>query len=325
MTDSPDKRGEGSFLYDQVIFFLVFLGKERGYSEKTTSSYEVDLRQLESYLLDRFPLSCEKIDLIDNVVLEGFTAHLRIAGYKTSSLQRKIVATRSFFKYLYQKGIVKENPARFIRLPKKDRKIPSFLHKGELMSVLDEPLDDGDPVTIRNRAILELFYATGMRRAELISLNETTVNLRSLSVKVFGKGAKERVVFFGEKAKESVKRWLAVRNKLANENETALFTGINGKRISPKVVYSVVLRDAGKKTNTHSTPHSLRHSFATHLLEEGADIMSVKDLLGHESLTTTQIYTHTTIEHLKKAYDGAHPRSSKDKTTKSSEGKSDEK
>jgi integrase/recombinase XerC len=309
------KEDSFSVIEEGIASFLLFLEKERNYSKHTIISYENDLKQFIDYLRERFPAALTDVNAIDGVVLQGFISGFRRGGYKLSSIERKIVAVRSFFKYLYRNRIVEKNIARFIRLPRKDKHIPNFLHRKEILTALDN-FDAESPIDLRNRAIIELFYSTGIRRFELISIDISDVHFATFSIKVLGKGNKERIVYFGDTARDAIQNYLAIRPKIAvnadgsgkSLDPKALFIGKNGKRISESVVYSLVKRELGARTGAKLSPHSLRHSFATHLLEAGCDLLSIKELLGHSNLSTTQIYTHTSIEHLKAVYDKAHPK-----------------
>ena len=296
-------------LDDHISEFLSYLRRERGCSTNTIEAYERDIAQFAAFLREQFPDGISDPRTIDILVFRAFAAYLRLERkYTNSSIERKLVAVRSLFKYLLSIGAIDVNFTRYIKTPRKERYIPSFLQLSQVAGVL-EPLDTDTPRGKRDIAIMELFYATGIRRSELISLDIGQIDLRSGEIKIIGKGNKKRTVFFGEPARRALVDWLKVRKSVAKPNEKALFVGTrSGKRIIPKQVYNIVKHYLALGAGVKGSPHTLRHSFATHLLEQGADLITIKELLGHKSLATTQIYTHTSIERLKKIYREAHPK-----------------
>ncbi len=305
---------QGNVTGDLVGEFLVYMAKNRNASSHTVKSYETDLAQFIAFLERDFPEGLEEPGRIDIYVFRAFFGELGGKGLSKSSIERKIVCLRSFFKYLKQMDIIEQNIVRYISLPKKEQHIPSFLQLARTKGIF-EGIESETPKEKRNLAMIELLYATGMRRSELISLNLSNIDLAKGRIKIMGKGQKERYVYFGDAARQALGEYIAIRQSLPGRGHVldteALFLGLNGKRITPKAVYNVILSILGPRSGSHITPHSLRHSFATHLLEKGADLLSIKELLGHEDLGTTQIYTHTSIEHLKDVYKKAHPRSGK--------------
>ncbi|MCD6417426.1 tyrosine recombinase XerC [bacterium] len=290
--------------------FLLHLGKERNYSERTVEGYELSLRQFIEFLRTEFPEGISDPKNIDIIVLQAFIAGLMSGGYSVHSVHTKVSALRSFFKFLFSRGAVDVNPARLLRLPRLPKKLPSFLDFAQINGALELP-DTSKPAGMRDRAIMELLYATGMRRNELVNLNLEDIDLKNGQVKVFGKGSKERIVPFGSAARAALEEYLSVaRPKMVkSSDERALFVSKYGKRLSPLSVNNIVRKYLSQVTDGKRSPHTLRHTFATHLLEMGADISSVKELLGHSSIGTTQIYTHTTIEFLRDVYRRAHPKS----------------
>ncbi|MFP4458319.1 MAG: tyrosine-type recombinase/integrase [Candidatus Zixiibacteriota bacterium] len=295
---------------DLIAEYLLFIDKEQNYSHYTVENYENDLTQFAEYLQEKFSSGYDNPCEIDLIVLQGFVMGLREAGYKPASIERKIVAIRSLYKFMYKEEAVQADIAKYLNLPRKDTVIPNFLQMAKLEDALDSFKAETDE-DIRDIAIMELFYATGIRRGELLNMDKNDIDFKKKKIKVFGKGKKERIVYYNNHAENALMKYLHIRDNFKSERypgETALFLHRRGRRLLPKEVYNIVTLWLGPATGIHVTPHTLRHSFATHLLEKGADLMSIKELLGHKSLSTTQIYTHTTIEHLKKVYNKAHPR-----------------
>jgi integrase/recombinase XerC len=289
--------------------FLRFLAAERGASPFTLKSYREDLRQLEEFLRSA---GCRTPADASSVVLRRFASGLHAAGYAPTSVARKLASTRSFYAFGQREGWVTANPAKPLRSPKRSRKLPRFLTAEEIGRLLAAP-QPGTAGGIRDRAILELMYSAGVRVRELVSLNDGDLDLRAGTVRVRGKGRRERLGIVGSHAREAIRSWLAARPRPAAASTRAagqpLFVNRFGGRLS--------VRGIGRLLEKHlavaglagrATPHTLRHSFATHLLDAGADIRSVQELLGHRSLVTTQIYTHVTTSRLLDAFDKAHPR-----------------
>ncbi len=295
--------------------FLLHIGKERKYSDGTVEYYEIDLKQFVDFLKTEFPNGVENPKEIDIIVLRGYIASLTRAGYKTSTIHRKVSVLRSFFKFLYSRNAIDVNYTKHIRLPRMPNKFPSFLDFAQANRAMELP-DTSTKLGVRDKAIMELLYATGIRRSELVNLDIYDVNFAKMQIKVFGKGKKERIVPFNQSAKCALEEYIStVRESLIkNKDEKALFISSHGKRISPQEVYLIVKKYLTRVTDGKRSPHILRHTFATHLLEMGAELMAIKELLGHQSIATTQVYTHTTIEHLRKIYQKAHPKSDKGDT-----------
>jgi len=226
-----------------------------------------------------------------------------------SSLRLKIAAIKSFFKFAFKKDLIEKNPAAFIKSPKKEKKLPSYLTENEVNSLI-ESIIDKDPINLRNKALIELIYSSGLRISEALNLNVTSIDFSNKSVKVLGKGNKERIVPIGEKALLALSNYLVSRSQLKQDNlEKALFLSKKGKRMNAVEAYRVI--NSLMKLHTEAkqkSPHILRHTFATHLLDNGADIKAVSEMLGHSSLSSTQVYTHLSIERLKNAYKKAHPK-----------------
>jgi integrase/recombinase XerC len=287
--------------------FIDHLAHERQASPNTVRGYSRDLNDLAEYLgmVERF--DCARIGPLE---LRGFLARLAETGASRATVARKLAATRSFFKFLVQQGVIESSPARSVRTPKQERRLPAFLEEEEVSKLLDEP-GPGDAFPDRDRALLETLYSTGVRVSELIGLDLDDLDMVAGLVRTRGKGRKERLVPVGSVAIGAIRAYLSgERRALASGREPeALFLNRDGQRLSARSVRRVVQRyilRAGLPTRT--SPHTLRHTFATHLLDRGADLRAVQELLGHESLSTTQVYTHVTTERLRDTYMHAHPR-----------------
>jgi integrase/recombinase XerC len=243
--------------------------------------------------------------------LRGYVAALHEAGYAKTSIARRLASLRSFFRFAQREGLADSNPAKPLRNPRPDRKLPHFLSTEEIGRLLDAPPED-KPSGLRDRAILETMYSAGLRVSELVGSNDSDLDLDDGLVRIRGKGRRERLAPLGSFAVRAIRRWQAVRRlsaKTAKESETPLFVNRLGTRITTRSIGRMLekyLKVTGLDLRT--TPHTLRHSFATHLLDRGADIRSVQELLGHKSLVTTQIYTHVSTAGLREAYEKAHPR-----------------
>lgn len=288
-----------------LFSFLEELKSGKNFSLNTIFSYKRDIQQFLSYLAEK------NINLKDISVkeLRNYLSYLREINSR-SSIARKISSLRSFFKFLVKKQIISSNPAKIVFMPKLEKKLPVFLDKIEITELIEAP-DINTPLGKRDRAILEVFYATGMRISEIVSLNIWDIDLTSEEIKVLGKGGRERIVILGKKAQEALREYITTARKelLKDKEEEALFLNKSGTRLTVRSIQRMVnkyIKILGIRKKV--TPHSLRHTFATHLLEGGADLRSVQELLGHSSLSTTQIYTHLTGERLKKIYEKAHPR-----------------
>ena len=297
-----------------LALFLEYVERERNYSFHTKISYSNDLHQFESFLEKKYPELTEHPEWIDQEIVRAFLALLLDSGMAKKSVARKISALRSFFKFAVRKKILSSNPMGAIVSPTIGKKLPQFLDEHAVEELLTLP-DTSEPEGARDAAILELLYSTGMRRGELIGLREHDFDFPENTVKVLGKGNKERILPFGRKANHALQVYLSVRSEMMKKREgeatDALFVTVKGKPLYPGAVNLIVKKYLSEVCELRQqSPHVLRHSFATHMLDRGADIFAVKELLGHESLSTTQIYTHVTSERLKKVYQLAHPKAS---------------
>lgn len=287
--------------------YLSFLKVSLNYSPHTITSYENDLKQFENFLTLTFGKDDFDLNDLELTILKSFVAGLFDEDYSNRSISRKISLLKSFFKYLAKKKYIKKNVAATLIFPKLDKKLPSYLTESEAEKLFEaEQTDKRKPL---DAAILELFYSTGIRLSELINLKISNINFSIKTIKVFGKGSKERIVPFGKNAELSINEYLKVRPIPAEGNSDILFLSSNGNKLYPMQVNRITKKSLEEVTELKKkSPHILRHTFASHLLDKGADIRAVKDLLGHESLSTTQVYTHISPEKLKKVYKQSHPR-----------------
>lgn len=290
--------------------FLQHLGLEKNASDKTVKSYREDLSQALEFA--RLRLKKKHVDPADWTVrlLRAFVAWLHEQQYAKTTIARRLAAVRSFGKYLCREGVLEQNPALGLRAPRQEKKLPHFLTLADIHKLLAAP-PNTDWAGRRDRAILETLYSSGIRVSELVGLDLNAVDLNDGVITVRGKGKKERLALLVPDAITAVRRWLDDRAPLLQGTDTnAVFLNNKGGRLTTRSVGRLLakhLRSAGLDPRT--SPHTLRHSFATHMLDAGADIRGVQELLGHKSLATTQIYTHVTTQRLQKSYQKAHPRS----------------
>lgn len=287
--------------------FLDHLRYERNYSERTITSYRIDLLQFGEYLKKKEEKN--EFTTADADLVRGWVVSLMDEKCKPASVNRKLSSLRSFYRFLIREGKMAVNPMAKVVGPKKKKPLPVFLREDEMNRLLDEVSFEEGFEGCRNRMILEMFYATGMRLSELIGLNDADVDFSSKLIKVTGKRNKQRLIPFGKELEEDLLIYIKVRNEALPEREKSLFVRKNGMRMYPVQVYRLVRRSLSKVvTLKKRSPHVLRHTFATAMLNDNAQLGAVKELLGHESLATTEVYTHTTFEELKKVYEQAHPR-----------------
>ncbi|MDF3021912.1 MAG: tyrosine recombinase XerC [Steroidobacteraceae bacterium] len=284
--------------------YLAHLSKERRLSPHTASNYARDLRALAEFA-ERGSLTSWKT--LDSQHVRVFAAKSHAGGLNPRSVQRRLSAVRGFFNYLLRERVVTSNPAVDVRAPKAAKRLPGTLDADQINQLLDIPPENA--LAVRDRAIMELFYSSGLRLDELVSLDLGQLDLADRTVRVLGKGRKQRIVPVGRKADEALRAWLKERGGLASHGETALFLGKNGSRLKHRAVQLRIAYWARRKgLPAHVHPHLFRHSFATHLLESSKDLRGVQELLGHADISTTQIYTHLDFAHLARTYDASHPR-----------------
>ncbi len=300
-------------MHDLIEKYLEYLDIERNCSPHTIASYRNDLLQFLQFLKAHFHTEKADLEKINHRVLREFFGSLSDQGLKKKSIARKLASLRSFLKFLVRKKILSSNPALNVISPKVEKLLPTFLDERTMTRLMESP-ERTTPTGARDAAILELLYSTGMRLNELIQLNLGDIDFRNTTVKVLGKGNKQRIIPFGRKAREALEIYLEKRGELLKndailEDRKAVFLTVHGKRLYPKGVNLIVNRYIAQVSEiAKRSPHIIRHTFATHLLDRGADLRAVKELLGHESLSTTQIYTHVTVDRLKKIYSQAHPK-----------------
>jgi integrase/recombinase XerC len=301
-------------MHEALAEFLRHLALERNASAHTVKSYREDLTQAVVFFQERLGDQAAGPDRLTSRVLRAYLVWLHEQGYGKATVARRVSAVRSWCRFLCRQGTLTGNPADGLRSPRLDRKLPHFLSVADLTRLLSGP-DTATPMGLRDRALLETLYSAGVRVSELTGLNLGDVDLQDGVALVRGKGKRERLVLLGPQAREALQRWLEVREPVAAARkrkvkaEEAVFLNKNGTRLTARSVGRLLekyLAQAGLDPRT--SPHTLRHSFATHLLDGGADIRSVQELLGHRSLATTQVYTHVTTNRLRDSYHKAHPR-----------------
>jgi tyrosine recombinase XerC len=283
--------------------FLSYLERQRNFSPHTVRSYRNDLTQFTAFAESR---GVDRPQKVTHILLRGFLAELTGSGRERSTVGRKVSAVRSFFKFLLQEGVISRNPAEGLRGLRRTKKLPGFLDETQTEELVTAPTES-EPQGLRDRAILELLYSTGLRVSEVAGLTVEDVDLDTEMVLARGKGKKERLVPMGVKAALAVRKYLRSRGQSAKKAKP-LFLNRFGKRLTQRSIRRVVDKYARAKGLPHVSPHTLRHSFATHMLDRGADLRAVQELLGHSSLSTTQVYTHLTTEGLKRIHSSAHPR-----------------
>ncbi len=299
----------------RIKTYLGYLEKERNYSPHTVVAYAGDLRRFKAFLEQRFVSSRWDLNTIDQRIIRGFLGDLLERGLARRSIARALACLKSFFRYLHRTHMIDGNPAANIVAPRLPRQLPHYLDEKSAEALMERP-DRGTPEGRRDAAILELFYSTGMRLSELVGLNIGDLDDAQQTVKVRGKGAKDRIIPYGRAARKALRQYLSSRADIVREGTAirdpqAVFLTSTGRRVHPKGVNLVVRKYLEQVSEIQKkSPHLLRHTFATHLLNRGADLRAVKELLGHESLSTTQVYTHVSTDRLKKMYAQAHPKAS---------------
>ncbi len=291
--------------------FLRHLALEKNASEYTVKSYREDLTQALEFFRTKLGTASPRPQQLSTRLLRAFLAWLNEQGYARTTIARRLAGVRSWCRFLCRQGTLETNPATGLRGPRQEKKLPHFVEQADMTKLLHVPTGE-TPLGIRDRALLETIYSAGLRVSEATGLNLDDLDLDAGLATVRGKGKRERLAMLGPPAVEAIRAWLAVRSQVAQgraDRLPALFVNKNGTRLSTRSVGRLLekyLAQAGLDPKT--SPHTLRHSFATHLLDAGADIRSVQELLGHRTLATTQIYTHVTTQRLRDSYDQAHPR-----------------
>lgn len=298
--------------------YIKYLRIEKNSSPHTLTSYRTDLEQFLSFCSSHFDKPIDEVDIhqIDRLTIRLWLGALSEDGMARSTISRKVASIRSFFKYSFIRGAIQKNPAHLLIVPKKEKKLPKTVQVEEIERMMNLA-ETGTPIGNQDRAILELFYSTGMRLSELTGLNINQLDLNDKQVTVIGKGNKQRIIPLGNQAIQACINHLETRTELYGKRtdsdaRKALFIAPGGQRMYPRRTQSIVKKYLTKVSEvTQKSPHVLRHSFATHMLDAGADIRIIKEFLGHADLSATQIYTHTSVDRLKKVYSKAHPRAEK--------------
>ncbi|NPD83164.1 tyrosine recombinase XerC [Lentimicrobium sp. L6] len=294
---------------DPLCGFMSYLEYEKRYSLHTCSAYKVDLEQFLDFVNNDFGV--EEMNAISDQMIRSWLASLMDEGLTARSINRKTSSVKSFFKYLSRQEIIKKNPSLKIQGPKQKKRLPVFIEESKMELITDMEVDESSFIEFRDKLIIDLFYSTGIRRAELIGLTLNQIDLSLGQIKVLGKRNKERILPLLPHLLTSLKKYIALREKhfIVESKTEWLFLTEKGKKMYPKLVYRIVNTYLSTvSTQDKKSPHVLRHTFATHMLNNGADLNAVKELLGHASLAATQVYTHNTIEKLKKVYQQAHPK-----------------
>ncbi|MBO8159339.1 MAG: tyrosine recombinase XerC [Thermosyntropha sp.] len=299
-------------LTDQIFYFLDYLYIEKNASPLTIQNYKIDLEQFIDFISEKYEIEKNEIglDFLNHKEVRDYLIYLKEKGLKPSSSARKLASLRSLVRYLCRENILDDNPLAALSTPKQDKRLPKFLYPSEVEALINAP-DVNTPFGQRDKAILETLYASGIRVGELVSLNIKDFSLHDDFIKVRGKGDKERLVPLGSKAREALGIYIEKgRNELLKEScEEAIFLNRFGSRLSDRGVRGIIDKYISEVScNLKISPHTLRHTFATHLLNNGADLRSVQEMLGHVKLSTTQIYTHLTRENIKAVYENTHPR-----------------
>ena len=293
----------------EISAFFIFLNDEKGFSNHTIKSYKNDISKFLNFLLER------KIELkeVSKIEIRDFLADQYELGLSKKTIARRLASIKSLFKFLFNSRFVSKNPTLFLSTPKTSKKLPDFVDEKMINELMNQP-DLGTEKGLRDKAVLELFYSTGMRLSELINLNISSVDDKNNLIKVTGKGSKERLIPFGKRAKFSIEKYLNKRalNWNSLNEEIPLFVNNKNERLPRRTIQRrisnyIKMIASGKRLG----PHTLRHTFATHLMDRGADIRAVGDLLGHSSLSSTQVYTHVKPERMKEVYKQSHPRGEK--------------
>ena len=288
--------------------YIQYLRNEKNYSSHTEISYLNDLTQFEKFVVEE--TGEFDIPLIDSEIIRYWMSRLIEEKTAPTSVKRKLSTLKSFFKYLKMMGVVPQNPAQHIRSPKAPKRLPAFVNDSAISALLDAAPESEEPFeSVRNRFLLELLYLTGMRRAELISLKTQDIDFSNKSITVTGKRNKQRIIPLSDDMLVKLKQYIEIKNKEVENISPHIFVKKDGAPMYPKLVYNIVHKQLENiPTLSRRSPHVIRHSFATEMLNNGAEINAVKELLGHSSLASTEVYTHVTFEELKKIYQKAHPR-----------------
>ena len=289
-----------------IAAFISYIAKEKRYSKHTITAYKKDLQLFSTFLIDEFEI--ETIESANQEMIRSWVVSMIDEGLSGKSVNRKISTLKSYYNYLIRTSTITENPARHIVSVSTPQTLPVYFKEDQLNTYLDSEVDVGDFARLRNFLVIELLYLTGIRRSELINLTISSIDFSNSSIKVLGKRNKQRIIPLSKKQIDSIIIYIEKKEKrFGNDNDHLIVTN-KGMKAYPKLIYCIINKELSSLTGAVKSPHILRHSFATHMLNNGAELNTIKEILGHANLTATQIYTHNTIEKLKKVYSEAHPR-----------------
>jgi len=286
--------------------YIKYISSEKGFSPHTVTAYKSDLNHFYSFLKNTFGL--DNINVAEPDMIRSWMVELIKQGESPTTINRRIVSLRSFYKFLLANGVIMSNPAAQIKALKKPERLTKFFEQEKLNSLLEAEITDNSFIKNRNRLVIDILYSTGMRRSELLELKDDSINEVLKVVKVIGKRNKERLIPLSDKLITVINKYKEIKHKTFTNPYPALIVGNKGGKAYPKLIYNIINDGLTEVSNGKRSPHVLRHSFATHMLNNGSDLNIIKELLGHSNLSATQIYTHNTIEQLKIIYSSAHPR-----------------
>ncbi|HEY9115120.1 MAG TPA: tyrosine-type recombinase/integrase [Bacteroidales bacterium] len=289
-----------------IAEFFAHLTLEKKYSVHTLKAYQADIQSFHSFVQNEFELT--DLTKVQTIMIKDWMMFLVNSGTTPRTINRKISSLKSFYRFLVSEEIIKTNPAIYIHTLKIGKQLPTYVEKEKLNNFLNSEIDEDKFSQLRDRLIMDIFYSTGIRRNELIELKENSVNLSGNFTKVIGKGNKERILPLTKKLSKDIQKYLELKSKKFNNSVPYLFVTDKGKKVYPEYIYRLVNKQLTGLTSSKKSPHVLRHSFATHMLNNGADLNTIKELLGHANLSATQVYTHNSIEQLKTIYNNSHPR-----------------
>lgn len=289
-----------------VVTFIDYIANEKRYSSHTLKAYKTDLELFTTYLIDEFEI--DDPAKANQEMIRSWVVYMIDKGLSGSSVNRKISTLNSYYNYLIRTTVVSENPARHVVSVKTPQRLPVYFNEEQLNKLLNSNSESKGFAKLRNMLVIELLYSTGMRRSELVTLTISSVDFSNNTIKVLGKRNKERIIPLSQKQIKSIINYIAEKEKLFGEQNDHLIVTDKGGKAYPKLIYRIINNELSVLAGSVKSPHILRHSFATHMLNNGADLNTIKEFLGHANLTATQIYTHNTIEQLKKVYSKAHPR-----------------
>ena len=289
-----------------IISFIDYIAKEKRYSPNTVKAYEKDLDLFTSYLINEFEV--DDTEKVNQEMIRSWIVYMIDEGLSGKSVNRKISTLNSYYNYLIKVSVLNENPASHIVSVKTPQRLPVYFDEEQLNTLLNNPYKTQDFVKSRNLLIVDLLYSTGMRRSELISLTINSIDFANSTIKVLGKRNKQRIIPLSNKLVKRIISYIDMKEERFGNVVDYLIVTDKGAKAYPKFIYRVINKELSTLTGSVKSPHVLRHSFATHMLNNGADLNAIKEILGHANLTATQIYTHNTIEQLKKVYRKAHPR-----------------